>query len=146
MNLSPNFSLAELTHSQTASRREIDNRPPDSVVGNMRSILCPGLEKIRALLGKPILISSGYRSPVLNVAVGGSKTSQHTQGLAADFTCPGFGSPLAVAHAIKNSDIEFDQLIHEFGSWVHVSFSKTPRRQVLTIDAHGTRTGLRGLP
>lgn len=145
MKLSPNFTLDELTHSQTAARRNIDNRPTEKALTNMRELLCPGLEQIRALLGKPVLISSGYRSPVLNASVGGSKNSQHMYGLAADFSCPGFGSPLAIAHAIKASDIDFDQLIHEFGSWVHVSFSHNPRRQVLTIDAYGTRPGLKDL-
>lgn len=145
MNLSPHFTLNELTHSQTAARRGIDNRPPESVLANMRNILCPGLEQVRALLGKPILISSGYRSQRLNVAVGGSVTSQHMLGLAADFTCPGFGTPLEVAHAIKQSGIEFDQLLYEFDSWVHISFAKHPRLQVLTIDTRGTRPGLRDL-
>lgn len=145
MNLSPHFTLAELTHSQTASRRGIDNRPTDTALDNMRKILCPGLEQIRELLGKPILISSGYRGPVLNSAVGGSKNSQHMYGLAADFTCPSYGPPLAVAQLIKKSGIEFDQLLYEFDSWVHVSFSHNPRRQVLTVDSRGTRPGLREL-
>lgn len=146
MNLSQHFTLAELIHSQTASRRSIDNAPTDTALANMRNILCPGLEQIRELLGKPILISSGYRGPVLNSAVGGSKSSQHMQGLAADFTCPSYGSPLAVAQLIKKSGLEFDQLIHEFDSWVHVSFSQHPRRQVLTINRRGTAPGLRDLP
>lgn len=145
MNLSEHFTLEELVHSQTAARRNIDNRPPDSVVENMREFLCPGLEQVRSLLGKPILISSGFRSPVLNAAIGGSVKSQHMHGLAADFTCPGFGSPLVIAHAIKNSGIEFDQLIYEFDSWVHISFSKQPRLQVLTIDSRGPRPGLKAL-
>lgn len=143
MNLSTHFTLEELMHSQTAARRGIENRPTDSALANMQNFLCPGLEQVRALLGKPILISSGYRSPRLNAAVGGSIKSQHMEGLAADFICPGFGSPLAVASAIKKSSIEFDQLLYEFDSWVHVSFAKHPRLQVLTIDARGTRPGLR---
>lgn len=143
MNLSAHFTLAELTHSQTAARRGIDNKPTDAALANMRDILCPGLEQVRALLGKPVLISSGYRSQLLNAAVGGSAKSQHMDGLAADFTCPGYGPPLAVAQIIKKSGIEFDQLLYEFDSWVHISFSKNPRRQVLTIDARGTRPGLR---
>lgn len=143
MNLSPHFTLAELIHSQTAARRNIDNRPTDAVLVNMKNILCPGLEQVRELLGKPILISSGYRSPRLNASIGGSVKSQHMEGLAADFTCPGYGSPLMVAQLIKKSGIEFDQLLYEFDSWVHISFAKHPRRQVLTIDARGTRPGLR---
>lgn len=143
MNLSEHFTLDELVHSQAAARRGIDNRPTDAALANMRNVLCPGLEQVRELLGKPILISSGYRSPRLNTAVGGYAKSQHMEGLAADFTCPGFGSPLAVAHAIRNSGIEFDQLLYEFDSWVHISFAKHPRLQVLTIDTRGTRPGLR---
>lgn len=145
MNLSPHFTLDELTHSQIASRRGIDNRPPELALSNLRNILCPGLEQVRELLGKPILISSGYRSQRLNTAAGGSATSQHMMGLAADFTCPGFGSPFEVAHAIKQSGIEFDQLLYEFDSWVHISFTKRPRLQVLTIDTRGTRPGLRDM-
>ena len=142
MNLSPHFSLTELTHSQTASRRGIDNKPTETALMNMRNLLCPGLEQIREVLGKPILISSAYRGPALNSAVGGSKNSQHMYGLAADFTCPSYGPPLAVAQLVKKSGIDFDQLIYEFDSWVHVSFSSNPRRQVLTIDSRGTKTGL----
>ncbi len=143
--LSPHFTLSEMTHSQTAARRDIDNMPTDAALANMRDILCPGLEQVRALLGKPILISSGYRSQRLNAAVGGSAKSQHMEGLAADFTCPGYGSPLAVVHAIQQSGIAFDQLLYEFDAWVHISFARRPRAQVLTIDARGTRPGLRAL-
>jgi zinc D-Ala-D-Ala carboxypeptidase len=143
--LSPHFTLDELTHSQTAARRGMVNTPDEIALANMRDILCPGLEQIRKLLGRRLLISSGYRSMLVNAAVGGAPTSQHTIGLAADFTCPAYGSPLVVAHAIQASDIRFDQLIYEFDLWVHVSFSKNPRRQVLTIDRRGTRKELKKL-
>lgn len=132
MNISQHFTLEELTHSQTAARRGIDNRPPESVLVNLRDVLCPGLEQVRALLGKPILISSGYRSPEVNRAVGGSRTSAHMTGLAADINCPGL-TPAALAHIIKASDIEFDQLILEFDSWVHFGLADKPRGQLLTI-------------
>lgn len=145
MNLSTHFTLEELTHSQAAARHDIDNRPPESALTNMRDFLCPGLEQVRELLGHPLLISSGYRSQRLNASIGGSATSQHMFGLAADFTCPAYGTPLAIAHAIKQSGIEFDQLLYEFDSWVHISFVKQPRLQVLTIDTRGTRPGLREL-
>lgn len=130
MNLSTHFTLAELTASQTAVRRGINNKPPEDVVKNLEH-LALGLEGVRMLLGCPLIISSGYRSPELNTAVGGARDSQHKLGLAADFIAPGFGSPIQVARAISASGLKFDQLICE-GNWCHVSFTATPRRQVLT--------------
>lgn len=143
MRLSPNFSLSELSYSETAEERGIDNTPPPEVVENLRR-LAAGLESVRALLGAPLEISSGYRCPALNEAVGGSSTSQHMQGLAADFECTAFGTPLEVADAIRRSDLEFDQCILEYGRWVHLSFSDAPRRRLLTIydDDKGYVAGL----
>ena len=132
MNLSAHFSLGELTVSQEASRRGIDNIPSLEIVDNLRW-LASLLEEIRDLLGTPIIISSGYRSPKLNSTIGGSKNSQHVQGLAADFISPNFGDPYEVASAISSSALKYDQLILEYGSWVHISISDTPRRQDLTI-------------
>ena len=131
MKLSDHFSLEELTLSQTASRRNLDNTPPPLIVENLRH-LAGTLEQIRALAGRPIMVSSGYRSPVVNLAVGGSKTSMHTLGLAADITCPGM-TPRALAKAIRDSAIELDQLILEGDAWVHIGLSQgKPRGQVLT--------------
>jgi zinc D-Ala-D-Ala carboxypeptidase len=132
MQLSPHFSLAQLIRSDTAEKAGIDNSPSAEAVENLRQ-LAQGLERVRALLGAPLEISSGYRCPALNEAVGGSSASQHLQGLAADFVCPGFGPPLAVARAIQQSEIDFDQCILEYGRWVHLSFSPVPRGRVLTI-------------
>ena len=141
--LSRHLSLARLIHSDTAKARGIDNRPPPELVDNLRR-LARGLDRVRSLLGHPLEISSGYRSPELNAAVGGTPGSQHTQGLAADFVCPPFGTPMEVARAIVASDIVFDQCILEFGRWVHLSFSEAPRRRALTI--HDSREGyLEGL-
>ena len=100
------------------------------------------LEQVRALLNKPILVSSGYRAPLVNRAVGGAANSAHMLGCAADFSCPAFGSPLEVAREIGQSDIVFDQLIYEFRAWVHIAWSPQTRRMVLTIDGAGTRHGL----
>lgn len=141
MNLSPHFTLEELTVSQAAARAGLDNTPPPEMVDALRRT-AQLLEQVRALLGKPILVSSGYRAPQVNRAVGGAANSAHMLGCAADFSCPAFGSPLEVAREIAQSDIVFDQLIHEFRAWVHIAWSPQPRRMVLTIDAAGTRPGL----
>lgn len=139
MLLSKNFSLAEFTVSQSASRLGIDNTPSALVLDNLK-YLAENLELVRELLGTPILISSGYRSPALNKAIKGSKTSQHVFGQAADFTSPRFGTPKDVVAKIKGSDLRYDQLILEFDSWVHISFSKAQsRKQALVIDNGGTR-------
>jgi hypothetical protein len=143
MQLSPNFSLSDLVRSETAEERGIDNTPPPEIVENLRR-LAAGLEKVRALLGSPPEISSGYRCAALNEAVGGSSTSQHMQGLAVDFECPAFGTPLEIADAIARSGLVFDQCILEYGRWVHLSFSDAPRRRLLTIydDDKGYVAGL----
>lgn len=143
MRLSPSFSLAQLTGSETAEQHGIDNSPPAEVIENLKR-LAAGLEEVRVLLGSSLDISSGYRCPELNAVLGGATTSQHVRGLAADFVCPGFGSPLEVARAIQTSAIAFDQCILEFGRWVHLSFDLTPRRRVLTIrdSAEGYLAGL----
>lgn len=138
MQLSPHFTLAELTVSQSAARLGIDNNPPPEVIKNLERTAL-GLEGVRMLLGAPVLISSGYRSPVLNMEIGGAKNSQHMTGQAVDFICPGFGSPAQIVKTIVNSGMQFDQVILEFDRWVHLSFSDKPRRQALIIDRDGTR-------
>jgi zinc D-Ala-D-Ala carboxypeptidase len=143
MRLSEHFTLDELTVSETAERMGIDNDPPDDIIPNLRA-LAVALEMVREALGdRPVVVTSGYRSPVLNRIVGGSRESAHLQGYAADFTCPGFGSPLDVCRAVVAAGrIPYDQLIHEFGRWVHLSVDPRWRGQVLTIDRQGTRPGL----
>jgi hypothetical protein len=128
MKLTPNFTLEELVITQ---HRWVDNNPRGDVVANLQ-ILASRLEDVRLLLGKPIIITSGYRSEVLNRLIGGSATSKHMIGLAADFICPGFGTPLEVCRKIADSDLDFDQLINE-NSWVHFGLSDSPmRKQILT--------------
>lgn len=136
--LSPHFTLDELTASETAARRGIDNDPPPGVVERLKHTAI-GLEAIRTRLGAPLHVSSGYRSPALNAAVGGSRNSAHVDGDAVDFICPRFGSPNVIVSALRDAGIPFDQLIEEFGRWVHVSFAPAMRGQVLRIDANGTR-------
>lgn len=140
MNLTDHFTLEELTHSQTAARLGLDNEPPPAVVDALTRT-AHGLEMVRVLLQAPILVSSGYRSPLVNRAVGGAANSQHILGEAADFTAPGFGDPTEIVRAIMRSTrpIPYDQLIVEFGRWVHISFSRSPRHQALVIDHDGTR-------
>lgn len=125
--LSNHFSLDELTATQ---HREVDNRAPPEIVATLRET-AERMEAVRALLENPIHVNSGYRSPALNRAVGGAKTSAHMTGHACDFICPGFGSPLQVCRALDASAIAFDQIIEE-GTWVHISFDPKMRRQVLT--------------
>lgn len=135
IQLSPHFSLDELTHSDLAARRGIDNTPPAFVIENLRR-LAGGLEQVREVLGCPVIITSGYRSPAVNRAVGGSTMSAHCEGHAADIIAPLHGSPLAVARTLRDSAIAFDQLIAE-GTWVHISFAPAMRRQVLTAHFNG---------
>ena len=136
--LTSDFHLSEFLHSDKAVRLGLDNIPDALAMASIRNFLAPGMQQVRDLIGAPINISSGYRAPQVNAAVGGSRSSQHMQGLAADFTAPFFGTPIQIARAIVASHIKFDQLIQE-GSWVHISFSAAPRRQALIIDARGTR-------
>jgi zinc D-Ala-D-Ala carboxypeptidase len=126
------ISIATLCHSATARDLGIHNSPPPSLLPNLERLQF-GLAAVQVLLGSAISISSGYRCDELNRAVGGVPGSQHQEGLAADFECPSFGAPIDIALAIFSSAIEFDQLIVEFGRWVHISFSPTPRRETLTI-------------
>jgi zinc D-Ala-D-Ala carboxypeptidase len=144
--LSDHFTVEEFTDSQTAARKGINNVPSTSS-REWRNLhrVASVMEDVRLLLGsKPILISSGYRSPAVNTAVGGSKSSAHMSGLAADFTCPGFGSPLAICKELEPhmKALGIDQLIHEFNTWVHLGLrNDEPRHQALTINNNGTRTG-----
>lgn len=135
--LSAHFTLEEMVTSETATRYGIDNTPNDDTVDNLR-FLSSTLEEVRILLDKPLLIKSGYRCPKLNSAIGGSKTSQHMLGLAADFICPQFGTPFDVVSEIARSTLIFDQLIYE-GSWVHISITEAPRHEILTARFNPTR-------
>ena len=142
MNLTPHFTLDELTSSETAERHGWDNTPSAAELANLRR-LADFLEQIKALLGgKPIMINSAYRSKRVNDAVGSRDTSQHRIGCAADIRVPGM-TPDQVVKAIVASALPFDQVIREFDRWTHVSIPNTPdtaaRRQALIIDRTGTR-------
>lgn len=141
MKLTPHFTLKELYDSEIADRHNINNMPDDPVILNNLKFLADNLEKVRSLLGKPMHINSGYRSPLVNAKLGSRPTSAHTKGLAADFVCPAYGSPRDIVIRIMGSDIVYDQLILEFDRWVHIAFNKeNPRKQKLIIDKSGTRT------
>ena len=141
MNLSPHFTLDELTASQTAARKGLDNTPNATEVANLVRVAAL-FEEVRALLNKPILINSGFRSKQVNDAVGSRDTSQHRIGCAADIRVSGM-TPREVVEACIAANIGYDQIIEEFGSWTHISVPNTPstapRRQALIIDRQGTR-------
>jgi uncharacterized protein YcbK (DUF882 family) len=144
MNLSRHFTLQEFLASDYAARHGIDNTPTPEIEGALLNTAA-GMERVRAVLQQPIHINSGYRCPKLNSAIGGKPSSQHTKGEACDFICPEFGTPFQVARAIaaKAHEVGFDQLIYEFGQWVHCSFvDEKPRSHVLTINSKGTFNGL----
>ena len=136
--LSAHFTLEEAILSQTASRLGIDNDPPLEVVQAMKQAAL-GMELVRMELNSlPIHINSWYRCPELNKAVGSKPNSAHLTGFAIDFTCPGYGDPRAIVKALLASNINFQQVIYEFGSWVHIAFNGQ-QRQALVIDQQGTR-------
>lgn len=124
------FTLDELTHSQAAARKGLSNDPDAAACEHLQALVDNVLDPLREALGRPIVISSGYRSPAVNKAVGGASSSQHVLGQAADITVPGLTVAQVVA-TIRRLGLPFDQLIDEFGSWVHVSHSPRHRRQVL---------------
>jgi len=141
MNLSENFTLEEMTASETAARYNIDNTPPNEVLLNLRR-LALFLEEVRKVLDKPIHINSAYRCPEANEKVGGKPTSQHCRGTAADIKVKGM-TPDQVVRAIIKSGLKYDQVIREFDSWTHLSVPNgkeiEPRLQALIIDKKGTR-------
>jgi len=131
MQLSPNFSLAELVRSQTAARRGLSNEPSPAHLENLRR-LAGVLEQVRALVGRPVLVTSGYRSPPVNRAVGGVANSAHALGYAADIRVDGM-TAIELARRIRDSSIRYDQLILESGRRiVHLSVDPRGRQQDLT--------------
>ena len=128
MKLSDNLTLSEVTKSLTAKRLGINNEPDDWVTENLRQVAINIFQPVRECLGVPIYVSSGYRSPELNKAIGGSRRSQHMEGRALDLDADVYGkcTNADIFNYIREN-LEFDQLIWEFGDqdnpdWVHVSF------------------------
>lgn len=143
MKLSEHFSQEEFEASDTAIRFGLENRMSATELDNATRLCLLILEQVRREFGA-VHINSGYRSPEVNEKVGSKPTSQHTKGLAADITIQ-HSIPLVVCQWIASSSLPFDQVIHEYGRWCHVSIpwaGATPRKMTLTIDKTGTRTGL----
>lgn len=142
--LSKHFTVTEFQSSMTAERRGIRNRM-DEEHKEAAKLLCSNvLEKVREHFKAPVIITSGYRSYELNKAIGGSVNSQHEKAEAADIRVLGH-SPYEVAcWIVEESDIEFDQCIYEYDSWVHVSYTNRykNRMQDLTINAEGLKGGI----
>lgn len=139
MNLSPNFTLEELTHTD---HREFDNTPNATQIANLTR-LAAFLEQVKRILGgKPIIVNSAFRSKKVNDAVGSKDTSQHLLGCAADIRVPGM-TPDEVMKEVIKTGIGYDQIIREFDAWTHISIPnesyQAPRKQALIIDRQGTR-------
>ena len=139
MNLTPNFTLEELTITE---HRQLDNTPNEAEKANLKR-LAAFLEEVKGLLGgKPIMVNSAFRGKAVNDAVGSKDTSQHRVGAAADLRVPGM-TPDQVVKAIIASKLGYDQVIREFDRWTHISIPNTPnakpRKQALIIDKSGTR-------
>jgi len=141
MKLTEHFTLEELTYSDLAQRHSLDNSPNKSVIHNLTR-LAELLEDVRSLFNKPIRINSGYRSVEVNALLGSKPTSQHCIGCAADIRIEGL-TPDQIVKKIVKSDIQYDQVIKEFDSWVHISIPKAEghiaRKNALIIDKNGTR-------
>lgn len=129
MKLSKNFSLDEFTLSEYAIRRGIDNTPNAEQIENLRQLCIWILQPLRDALNKPVVISSGYRSPEVNAGIGGSKTSQHMKGQAADIYVPGM--TIQELYELIRDSLPYDQVIQEFNRWVHVSYAEPQRKQAM---------------
>jgi hypothetical protein len=130
MQLSEHFTLDEATYSETAVRMHIDNQPNTLQLENMKhAAAC--LEPLRVAVG-PLRVNSWLRLPDVNVAVGGSKISSHMDGWAIDLSSTKL-TPIELCNKVEELGIKFDQMIHEFGRWMHISFAPEMRQQKLTI-------------
>lgn len=146
MNLTKNFTLSELTKSETALRKGLDNAPTQDVISALQTLAVNVLQPVREHYGSGVKVNSGYRSPEVNASVGGSKTSDHCKGQAADIEIPGVANADLAAYI--RDELQFTQLILEFytpgipdSGWVHVSYdSNNLKRQVMTAVRQNGRT------
>jgi len=152
MNLTENFTLSEMTKSETALRYDMDNSPPQEITSNLQALAVHVLQPVRDHYGKGVKVNSGYRSPDVNAKVGGSRTSDHCRGMAADIEIPGVPNH-ELAEWIR-SNLLFTQVILEFytqgvpdSGWVHVSYDhENLKKQALTaVKEDGKTVYLQGL-
>jgi len=130
MNLSEHFSLDEATYSETAIRLNINNQPDERQMANMTTA-AQKMEEVRNVTGA-LRVNSWLRLPDVNVAVGGSKVSSHMDGWAIDCSSSTH-TPYDLCQLVLKAGIKFDQMIHEYGRWMHISFAPEMRQQPLTI-------------
>ena len=139
-NITAHFTWHDVTFSETAIRHGLDNNPPDDLLPNIQR-MARFMEELRLVMGaQPIFISSWFRSPEVNTLIGGSSTSMHMRGLACDCLCPMLGTPLRFAQEIEKSKLDYDQVIHEFGRWVHIGLAEGNRRESLTAYLQNGKT------
>lgn len=152
MNLSANFTLKELTKSDTATRLGLDNTPDEQALENLKTLCDKVLQPVREHFGKSVTVNSGYRSPESNAAVGGSKTSDHCKGQAADIEIVGVANADLAQWIMDNLD--YTQLILEFytpgipdSGWVHVSYdpNNLKKQELTATKVAGKTTYLNGL-
>jgi hypothetical protein len=152
MNLSANFSLKELTKSDTATRLGIDNTPDDETIDNLKTLCDKVLQPVRDHFGKTVTVNSGYRSPETNQATGGSKSSDHVKGQAADIEIAGVANADLAQWIMDN--LEYTQLILEFytqgipdSGWVHVSYdpNNLKKQELTAVKVAGKTQYLNGL-
>lgn len=145
MNLSKHFTLEELTRSEYAKLNGIDNTPSELQIENLRQLCLNSLEPLRERVGKPIYVLSAFRCPAVNSGIGGASNSQHLDGKAADIIVNGWTADDLFIEASRH--ISYDQLIQEFGRWVHVSYSNPLRLMKLwAVKIDGKTKYLREAP
>ena len=128
------FTIKELCESSTAIQKRIDNTPNSETVSKLKQLVDQVLDPLRKRYGKPIKVNSGYRCEQLNKAVKGASNSQHLKGLAADITSGSAEQNKILFQLVQELNLPFDQLIDEKNfSWIHVSVSNKPRKQVLHL-------------
>ena len=139
MRLSRNFTLEEFLISQTAERNGIDMTPPQEVIENLQALVHGCMQPLRDEINAPIFISSGFRPPELNKAIGGSKTSEHMNGNACDFNVVK-SDPFRICELIVAMVLPYDQVINEFGKWIHLGVGNILRGEELTAYRRGGKT------